>query len=189
MTPVAARLARIAAAAGEAAAVHWCLLTTHSVQTAAQARQIVAWYQARWTIEQVFRTLKSAGSNAEESQLTQAGRFIKLAVAALIAAVRIMQLVMARDGSTALIAHVQLDEATSNRGVEVRVPGLRRDADYDVTWETPVDAHRTSYTLAIDPAGPSGGAPVSGAALADVGLWLPRCRPETIRLIRLTARS
>ena len=36
----------------------------------------------------------------DDSHVTQAGRFIKLAVAALIAAVRIMQFVMARDGST-----------------------------------------------------------------------------------------
>ncbi len=81
-------------------AVHWCLLTTHAVDTPAEARQIVAWYQARWTIEQVFRTLKSAGAEAESSQLDEARRFIKLAVVALIAAVRTMQLVLARDGNT-----------------------------------------------------------------------------------------
>jgi hypothetical protein len=83
-----------------AAAVHWCLLTTHAVPSVAQARQIVGWYQARWTIEQVFRTLKSAAVQAETSQIIEAKRFTKLAVAALIAAVRIMQIVIGRDGRT-----------------------------------------------------------------------------------------
>src|SRR6202521_4822143 len=32
--------------------VHWRLLTTHTVTTLEQARQIVAWYRMRWTIEQ-----------------------------------------------------------------------------------------------------------------------------------------
>ena len=38
---------------------HWRLLTTHTVTTLEQARQIVAWYRMRWTIEQVFRSMKS----------------------------------------------------------------------------------------------------------------------------------
>jgi hypothetical protein len=80
--------------------VHWCLLTTHAVDSGAQARQIVQWYAARWTIEQVFRTLKTAGMQAEASQVEDAKRMIKLAVAALIAAVRVMQIVIGRDGST-----------------------------------------------------------------------------------------
>jgi Transposase DDE domain len=80
--------------------VHWRLLTTHSVGTASEARQIVAWYRLRWTIEQVFRSLKSHCLRIEDSQMEQAGCFTKLAMVALIAAVRAMQLVKARDGST-----------------------------------------------------------------------------------------
>jgi hypothetical protein len=80
--------------------VHWCLLTTHAVGSVAEARQIVAWYQLRWTIEQVFRTLKSAAVHVEASQVTEAKRFVKLATVALIAAVRVMQIVIGRDGST-----------------------------------------------------------------------------------------
>jgi hypothetical protein len=80
--------------------VHWRLLTTHPVGTAEQARQIVAWYRMRWTIEQVFRSLKSHCLGIEDSQMQQAVGFTKLAMVALIAAVRSMQLVMARDGST-----------------------------------------------------------------------------------------
>jgi len=80
--------------------VHWCLLTTHAVPTLAEARQIVAWYRCRWAIEQVFRTLKTDGVRIEASQIIDAANFVKLAVAALIAAVRVMQIVLGRDGST-----------------------------------------------------------------------------------------
>jgi hypothetical protein len=80
--------------------VHWCLLTTHTVQTLEDARRIVGWYQMRWIIEQVFRTLKSAGVEVESSQITRPANLLKLIVVALIAAVRVMQLVLARDGST-----------------------------------------------------------------------------------------
>lgn len=80
--------------------VHWRLLTTHRVETIEQAHQIVAWYRRRWTIEQVFRSLKSHCLRIEESQMEQAACFTKLAIVALIAAVRAMQLVMARDGRT-----------------------------------------------------------------------------------------
>jgi hypothetical protein len=80
--------------------VHWRLLTTHPVSTLEQARQIVAWYRMRWIIEQVFRSLKTHCLRIEDSQVEAAGCFTKLAVIALIAAVRSMQLVLARDGTT-----------------------------------------------------------------------------------------
>lgn len=80
--------------------VHWCLLTTHAVGTQADAMQIVKWYRMRWNIEQVFRTLKTDGVNAETSQLTTPNILLKLATVALIAAIRVMQLVNGRDGST-----------------------------------------------------------------------------------------
>src|SRR5580704_4470972 len=80
--------------------VRWRLLTTHPVGSVEQARVIVAWYRRRWTIEQVFRSLKSHCLRIEDSQMEEAVCFTKLAMVALIAAVRSMQLVMARDGST-----------------------------------------------------------------------------------------
>jgi len=78
----------------------WRLLTTHAVDTLADAERIIGFYRRRWIIEQVFRTLKSQGFDIEESQVLDADTMTKLATAALIAAVRVMQLVMARDGST-----------------------------------------------------------------------------------------
>ncbi len=68
------------------------------------------------------------------------------------------------------------------------MPGLLPETVYDLAWEGPVEHRTNSHTSALAEHGPSGGAPVTGAALAEVGLWLPRCRPETIRLIHVTAR-
>jgi hypothetical protein len=81
--------------------LHWRLLTTHEVTTLDHARQIVVWYRMRWIIEQVFRSMKSDCLRIEDSQMEDAGGFTKLAIVGLIAAVRSMQLVRARDGSTA----------------------------------------------------------------------------------------
>ena len=62
---------------------------------------MVGWYRLRWIIEQVFRYGSELALPADrDSQMQEAGRFIKLAVIALIAAVRAMQLVLAREGNT-----------------------------------------------------------------------------------------
>jgi len=79
--------------------IHWRLLTTHAVTTVAQALQIVAWYRERWHIEQLFRTSKSQGLDIESSQVETAEALFKLAAIAMIAATKIMQLVLARDGT------------------------------------------------------------------------------------------
>jgi hypothetical protein len=54
--------------------LHWRLLTTHDVADAEKAWEIVGWYQARWTIEQLFRVTKSQGLQLEDSQLASADR-------------------------------------------------------------------------------------------------------------------
>jgi len=82
--------------------VHWRLFTTHVVSDFSEAKQIILWYRMRWTIEQVFRTVKSQGLNVEESQIELGENLMKLAVLALCAAIQIMQLISARDGSTEL---------------------------------------------------------------------------------------
>jgi hypothetical protein len=79
--------------------IHWRLLTTHEVTTVAQALQIVAWYRQRWHIEQLFRTSKSQGLDLESSQVEAAEALFNLAAIAMIAATKIMQLVLARDGT------------------------------------------------------------------------------------------
>lgn len=78
--------------------VHWILLTTHAIDTAAAAWRIVGWYQRRWIIEQLFRTMKRQGLGIEDSQLATAERLCKLVAIAAKAAAIVMQLVQARDG-------------------------------------------------------------------------------------------
>jgi hypothetical protein len=86
--------------------IHWRLLTTHGVADVAKAWQIVAWYQARWTIEQLFRVMKSQGFGLEDSQLHTAEGLVKLAAVATKAACIDMQLVQERDGKHGLAAAV-----------------------------------------------------------------------------------
>lgn len=80
------------------APAHWRLLTTHIVADAADARRIVGFYRQRWTIEQLFRTLKTQGFDVETSRLTEDGPFEKLVTASVVAAVTVLQLVRERDG-------------------------------------------------------------------------------------------
>jgi hypothetical protein len=79
--------------------VHWRLLTTLPTATREEAAEVVRLYRLRWRIEQVFRALKSDGLAIEETQVEEADRLFKLAALGLTAAVRILQLVDARDGS------------------------------------------------------------------------------------------
>jgi Transposase DDE domain len=82
---------------GHVEPVHWRLLTTHAVADAAAAWRVVDWYRRRWTIEQLFRLMKSHGLQIEDSQLATAEGLIKLAAIATRAACVILQLVQARD--------------------------------------------------------------------------------------------
>jgi hypothetical protein len=77
---------------------HWRLLTTHAVNDVADARRIVDFYRQRWTIEQLFRTLKTQGFNVEALRQAEGGPFERLVAASLIAAVTVLQLVRERDG-------------------------------------------------------------------------------------------
>jgi Transposase DDE domain len=80
--------------------VHWRLLTTHRVTTVGEARRIIDLYRMRWTIEEFFRTMKTAGFNIEDADISDPKPMINLVAAATVAAVTIMQLVRARDGTT-----------------------------------------------------------------------------------------
>jgi hypothetical protein len=57
-------------------------MTTHRIEDAAAAWEIVGWYQLRWVIEQLFRVMKSQGLQLEDSQITTAERLVKLAAVA-----------------------------------------------------------------------------------------------------------
>jgi hypothetical protein len=84
----------------------WHLLTTHSVTSAADAEEIVQLYRLRWRIEQVFRALKSDGLALDDSQVIDAERMFNLTAIGLAGAIRTIQLVDARDGSSRPISDV-----------------------------------------------------------------------------------
>jgi Transposase DDE domain len=76
----------------------WFLLTTHRVGDLADARRIIGFYRLRWTIEQLFRTMKTKGFDVEALRQEPHGPLEKLVTAILIAAIKGMQLVSERDG-------------------------------------------------------------------------------------------
>ena len=80
--------------------LHWRLLTTLPVADAAAAADVVRLYRLRWRIEQTFRMLKSHGLQFEDTQTAEPHRLFNLAALAIGGAVRMIQLVDARDGST-----------------------------------------------------------------------------------------
>ena len=80
------------------APVHWRLLTTHTVTTLADACRITAFYRQRWTIEQMFRVMKTKGFDIEAVRVAEDGPFENLTTATLIAAIQVLQMVRERDG-------------------------------------------------------------------------------------------
>lgn len=80
--------------------VHWRLLTTHAVTNLGEARRIVDLYRMRWAIEEFFHTLKTAGFDIEAADIGDPQAMIKFVAAAAVAAVTVIQLVKARDGTT-----------------------------------------------------------------------------------------
>jgi hypothetical protein len=81
------------------APVHWRLLTTHTVTTLEDACRITGFYRQRWTIEQLFRTMKTKGFDIEAVRIAEDGPFENLTTATLIAAVQVLQMVRERDGA------------------------------------------------------------------------------------------
>lgn len=107
-------------------AVHWRLLTTHKVATMADALRVVALYRWRWTIEQLFRTMKSQAIDIEASFLEDAGALERLAAAALVAATTVMQLVHARDAAGHTIPAARVfapDQLATLRALTPRLEG------------------------------------------------------------------
>lgn len=103
----------------------WRLATTLPVVTLAEACEIVRLYRLRWRIEETFRTLKKDGMQLEATQVQEAHAVMNLAALGLAAAVRIVQLVDARDGSPR--PATDLIDATDIANVE-RISGSREGA-------------------------------------------------------------
>jgi Transposase DDE domain len=92
-------------------ALHWRLLTTHTIANTDAAWEIVGWYQRRWVIEQMFRVMKSQGLQLEDSQIATAERLVKLAAVATKAACVDIQLTQGRDGEDRMPASNVFSEA------------------------------------------------------------------------------
>jgi hypothetical protein len=107
-------------APGGAKPLLWRIVTTLPVGGADDAREVVRLYRLRWRIEEVFRALKRDGLALEETQLQDGNRLFHLAALALGAAVRIIQLVDARDGSPRPMSDVLDPELQSAVTVLVR---------------------------------------------------------------------
>jgi Transposase DDE domain len=127
--------------------LHWRLLTTHEVNTEADAWRIVAWYKARWIIEQLFRVMKSQGLGLEDSQLATADRLLKLAAVATKAACVIMQLVQERDGTHGLPASVAFDEPEIDT-IEMLSPTLEGKTERQKNPHPPRSLARASWVMA-----------------------------------------
>jgi molybdopterin-guanine dinucleotide biosynthesis protein len=117
--------------------IHWLLLTTHKVKSAADAWQIVAWYKLRWIIEQFFRSMKTQGLRIEDSQLESAERLMKMVAIAAKAAAIVIQLVQARNGGEQLPA----DFAFSHEEIDV-LNAINKG--YQGKTELQNNPHRTS---------------------------------------------
>lgn len=98
----------------------WRILTSLPVETAEDAKEVVRLYRLRWRIEEVFRALKSQGLALEDTQVQEAERLFRLAALALGAAIRIIQLVDARDGGPRPMSDVLDDGLQSAVALMVR---------------------------------------------------------------------
>lgn len=79
----------------KAKGIYWRILTTHPVTSVQEAMQIIEWYKQRWHIEQIHRLLKTEGFRIESSQLEQGWAIRKLTMLAMMATLRILQMMLA----------------------------------------------------------------------------------------------
>ena len=81
----------------EEAPLCWRLWTTHEADTFEKAKTVVGYYLNRWTIEQLFRTMKKKGFNQEATELESVDGVLRQTAMVIKAATTVMQLVNARD--------------------------------------------------------------------------------------------
>lgn len=91
--------------------VAWRLLVTRPVGTLGEALGVVDQYRQRWHIEQLFRTMKREGLEAEASQLARGVALQRLCLVALQAAAVVMQLVLERGGAAQVPASLVFSES------------------------------------------------------------------------------
>jgi hypothetical protein len=121
----------------------WRLLTTHQVSDLAQAVRVIEIYRRRWTIEQLFRTLKSHGFDIEDSLIEDGEALERLAACALVAATMVMQLVHARGEAGASLPATRVFTADEIAVLDALTPKLdgttlkQRNSHPKTAWPGP----------------------------------------------------
>lgn len=77
--------------------VNWKIWTSLTINNIKDAETILRHYQARWKIEELFRTIKSKGFNIENSRLRTGYSLRKLGILTLHAATQVLQLTQSRE--------------------------------------------------------------------------------------------
>jgi hypothetical protein len=140
--------------------IHWRLITTVPAPDRQAAEAIVQIYRLRWRIEQTFRATKSDGLGLPDVQTHDADRLFKVAALAIGAAVRTIQLVDARHGSSRPAADVA-DPATVEAAMAI-CPTLegkteRQKNPYSpgsLAWLSWIVARLGGWNCYYKPAGP-----------------------------------
>jgi alpha-galactosidase len=57
---------------------------------------------------------------------------------------------------------------------------------YSLEWELPTSLTSVSMSATIPEGGPTAGVELTGEVLATRGYWVPRRRPETVTLVKIT---
>jgi hypothetical protein len=86
--------------------IKWTLITTHTIDNNEFAIKIITYYQVRWRIEMYFRSLKKTGFAIENILNETKDGILKLTSTTLMAAVKIIQLIQARDNPEIVIESV-----------------------------------------------------------------------------------
>lgn len=76
--------------------IHWRLITNHELNSLGDALQMLAYYERRWIIEELFRTIKSKGFQVETVQLRKVSSVRKMVALAVSAGIHILQLNLAK---------------------------------------------------------------------------------------------
>jgi len=77
----------------------WTLLTTNTIESLDQAKEVVDIYKLRWRVEEYFKLLKSDCYDIENTELTKGKSIRKLILFVMKASIKIQQLKAARDGT------------------------------------------------------------------------------------------
>ena len=88
--------------------IEWMLLTTHTVDTVAEAESVIHGYATRWSIEEFHKTWKTDDCNVEQMQLRTFDHMVRWAAILAAVAMRIQRLIKLARNEPDLPATVEL---------------------------------------------------------------------------------